>query len=110
MTMEQVKLDLLTQEVEDYYKTSDIIKRLQSSQEEAKARIAEYFEAMGESLGKYPDHYDTGTGLRARFQLRFRESISVEEARVILDQPIFDKLLKVSEYRTFSVVMLKEKE
>ena len=99
---EQTTLEQVSQTVSSYYKMQQEISRLEMTRQLLKESLLQYWKEMG-----CPDKYDSGDNLRLRILPKLRESIPVEEARALLDQPTFDKLLKVTSFDTVSVRKLK---
>jgi len=98
---EQTTLGQLTQTIQSYYKIQQELSRLEMTRQILKESLIQYWKDMGR-----PDYYDA-EDLRFRVQLKSRESISVEEARSLLDQRTFDKLLKVTSFDQVSVRKIK---
>ena len=99
---ESTTLGQLTQAVSSYYRISQELSRLKMTQELLKESLFQYWKGMG-----CPDKYDTSDSLRFRILSKSREGINVEEARALLPQNLFDKLLKVTEFEQVSVRKIK---
>ena len=99
---ESTTLEQLTQAVSSYYRISQELSRLKMTQELLKESLLQYWKGMG-----CPDKYDTSDSLRFRILSKSREGINVEEARALLPQNLFDKLLKVTEFEQVSVRKIK---
>ena len=91
--MQEAKtLENLTEAVTYYRDLVDEIDRLQLSKEIAKKVILGKFQETGMRW------YDTPSGLRARVDTRMgRETIGVKEARAMLPEDVFNKLLRVGD-------------
>lgn len=105
----QVDLGILSQYAQAYYKLQQQKKDLELSIKIMRESIIECFKAMGEN--PMPTTFNAPDNLRVWVTQQRRESINVEEARQLLPQNLFDKLLKLGEpYMTVTVRKIKEKE
>lgn len=105
--MQEIKTqESLTKAVEFYQQIKEEIERLELSKKIARERIIERFQENELRV------YDTGSGLRARVYTRKgREFISVVEAKELLDEDTFDKLLKIGDtIVVLSVMPIKAEE
>lgn len=95
-----IKLGEPTSNIEYYMKVKAEIDRLEATKAILVQAILESFEAMGN-----PDYYDTPSNLRARVvKGKVQERISVKEARNLLPQNLFDKLLQVTQNKPYVMV------
>ena len=101
MTQQRTIADV-SQAIQTYYKLQQEIQRLEMTRQLIKETITQSFREMG-----HPEYFDTNDRLRCRLQVKARESINVEEARSLLPQNLFDKLLKVTSYAQINVRRLR---
>ena len=107
MTTELAKettLAQLTENIEYYSKLQAEIDRLQVSKEIARKVIMDAFSFTGMRT------YTTPGNIRAWVDTRARQSISVKEAKELLDEDTFGKLCKESVSVVLTVRQLKQKE
>lgn len=102
--IEQTTLGQLTETVEYYHKLQEEKKRIEMSLEVAKKSIIEAFKLTGMR------EYETPTGIKAWINTRASQRISVKEARELLDEDSFNKLLKESMSVVLTVRQLKQEE
>jgi len=101
--IEQTTLEQLSQAVASYYKIQQEMARLKMTQDLLKESLIGYWKEMGCP----PAGYKTPDGLKFLIIPKSREGINVEEARALLPQNLFDKLLKVTEFEQVSVRKIK---
>lgn len=92
---ERTTVEELANLVEDYAKVQTEEARAKRIKEDLKGRIMEAFKITGMR------EFTTDTGKRARVDTKVRENISVDEARHLLSEEMFKKLVK----ETVSVIL-----
>lgn len=102
MTTEQMTLMQLAEVVGDYARLQEEKKRIEMSLGIAKNSIMEAFKAT-----KMRD-FVTPTGLKAWIDTRVSQRISAKEAKELLDEGTYNKLLKESVSVVLTVRRLKE--
>lgn len=103
-TTGQKTLQEVSADIEYYHQLQEDKKRIEMSLEIAKKTIMEAF--------KFTDmrEYTTDTGIKAWIDTRASQRISVKEARELLDEDAFNKLLKESVSVVLTVRQLKEEK
>lgn len=107
MTIEQTEektLATLTEEVEYYRDLQDQIQRLGMTKDIIKMRIMDAFKVTGMR------EYTTGKKVKAWIETRASQRISVKEARELLDEDTFNKLVKETVSVILTIRQLEEKE
>jgi len=99
---EQTTLEQVTSTIQSYHKIQQEISRLEMTRQLLEESLIQYWKEMG-----CPNKYDTPEQLGLRILLLARESINVEEARALLPQDLFDKLLKVTSFEQVMVGKIK---
>ena len=100
---EQTTLEQVTSTIQSYHKIQQEISRLEMTRQLLEESLIQYWKEMGCP----PAGYKTPDGLKFLIIPKSREGINVEEARSLLDQQTFDKLLKVTTFDQVSVRKIK---
>ncbi len=104
MVTEQTTLMELAEVVEDYARLQEEKKRIEMSLGIAKNSIMEAFKVTKMR------EFNTPTGLKAWIDTRVSQRISAKEAKELLDEDTYNKLVKESISVVLTVRQLKEKE
>jgi len=105
MVTERTALGQLTETVEYYHKLQEEKKRIEMSLEVAKASILEAFKTTG-----MREYTIADSNLKAWIDTRVSQRISVKEAKELLDEATFNKLLRESVSVVLTVRQLKVQE
>ena len=101
--IEKTTLEQVTSAIQSYFKIQQELSRLEMTRQLLKESLITYWKEMGCP----PAGYKTPDGLKFLIIPKPREGINVEEARALLPQNLFDKLLKVTEFEQVSVRKIK---
>ena len=100
--IQQTTLEQVSSAVQTYYEIQQEMARLKLTQDLLRESLLQYWKEMA-----CPNYYDTPEQLRLRVLVKSRESIGVSEARSLLPQDLFDKLLKVTQFEQVMVRKIK---